>query len=244
MRQLDGIPLAVELAAARVKVLSLAAIRDHLNDRSAYWPAATARSRDMRRCGRRSSGPTTHLPPDEQQLLRRLSVFAGGFSLVAAAAVAAPGSDELDLADAATHLVDKSLLRVERDARGEPRHDMLATLRQFAREKLVESGEEREVRQRHLAHFVAFGEGAERALHGGEAARALASVDLEFDNLMDAHAWCRDDQGNGESALRLAGALALYWLDRGLLGRGTQVFREALRNPDASPKVKRAGRRS
>ena len=233
VRQLDGIPLAIELAAARVRFLSLAALRDHLSDRFrllAGGDRAIARHETMRASIEWSHD---HLAPDEQQLLRRLSVFAGGFGLAAVARVAQDDDDELGILDPVTRLVDKSLLQVERDRDGEPRYRMLATMRQFAQEKLAAGGDGDAVRRRHADYFVAAAECAAIALHGKGVAGALALLDRDFDNLMVAHEWCRASPDCGALALRLAHALELYWLDRGLLARGMQVMTEALRHPDA-----------
>ena len=232
-RQLDGIPLAIELAAARVKLLALDAIRDHLDDRFRLLGGGNgtlARHQTMRASIEWSHD---HLDADEQQLLRRLSAFAGGFTLTAAAKVAFDREDALDVLDVATRLVDKSMLQVERDG-GQPRYRMLATLRQFAQEKLAASDEAAAVRRRHRDYYVAMAERTAKALHGPAAAEASDTLDREFDNLMGAHAFCSQDPEGGNDGMRLAHALELYWLDRGLLARGSQVAREALEHPGAT----------
>ena len=232
-RQLDGIPLAIELAAARVKFLALDAIRDHLDDRFRLLGGGNrmlARHQTMRAS---IDWSHDHLDADEQQLLRRLAAFAGAFTLSAAAKVAFDADDALDALDLTTRLVDKSLLQVEHDG-GEPRYRMLATLRQFAQEKLSASGDEPGVRRRHRDFYVALAENTAKALHGPAARQASEVLDREFDNLMIAHAFCAQDPHGGHDGMRLAHALELYWLDRGLLARGSQVAREALGHPDAA----------
>ncbi|MEO8755248.1 MAG: hypothetical protein ABI624_21510, partial [Casimicrobiaceae bacterium] len=233
-RQLDGIPLAIELAAARVKFLALDAIRDRLDDRFRILGGGSrtlARHQTMRASIEWSHD---HLAFDEQELLRRLAACAGGFTLGAAAKVAFDGDDALDVLDLVTRLVDKSLLQVERDGDSEPRYRMLETLRQFAQEMLAASGDEAAVRRRHRDYYVALAETSAKALHGAEAAHALHKLDLEFENLMGAMAWCMQAADGGEHALRLAQALALYWLDRGLLTRGGAMARAALAHPGAA----------
>ncbi len=233
-RQLDGIPLAIELAAARVKFLALDAIRGRLDDRFRILAGGSrtlARHQTMRASIEWSHD---HLAGDEQEMLRRLAACAGGFTLGAAARVAFDGDDALDVLDLVTRLVDKSLLQVERDGNEEPRYRMLATLRQFAQEMLTASGEENAVRRRHRDYYVVLAEAGAAALHGAQAAHALHNLDLEFDNLMDAMAWCMQAADGGEQALRLAHALELYWLDRGLLTRGLAVARATLAHPHAA----------
>jgi non-specific serine/threonine protein kinase len=232
-RQLDGIPLAIELAAARVKFLALDAIRDHLDDRFRLLGGGNktlARHQTMRASIEWSHD---HLDADEQQLLRRLAAFAGSFTLSAAAKVAHGADDPLEVLDGMTRLVDKSLLQVEHGSDG-PRYRMLATMRQFAQEKLAASTDDTVVRRRHRDFYVAFAEDTAKALHGPEARDAGDRLDREFDNLMIAHAFCAQDPQGGHDGMRLAHALELYWLDRGLLARGSQAMREALGHPDAA----------
>ena len=234
MARLDGIPLAIELAAARVKFLSLATVRDRLDDCFrvlAGGDRAIARHETMRASIQWSHD---HLTAEEQQLLRRLAVFAGGFTLAAAAKVAADDDDALAILDPVGRLVEKSLLQVARDSDGEPRYRMLEPMRQFAREMLAASGEEQAVRSHHADYYVAVAERAGSALRGKDAAGALATLDAEFDNLMTAHGWCSRTADTGAADLRLAHALELYWLDRGLLTRGSELAREALRHPGAA----------
>ncbi len=169
VRKLDGIPLAIELAAARLKVLSLPALRDHLAERLRLLTggaASGARHATMRASLEWSYD---HLAPAEQALARRLSVFAGGFSLAAAAQVANGDGDELALLDELTALADRSVIVIERERGREPRYRMLATMREFVLEKLAASGEADAVTLRHRDFFVALGAGR------GAAPRARAT---------------------------------------------------------------------
>jgi predicted ATPase len=152
-RRLDGLPLAIELAAARLKVLPPAALLVRLDHR---LPLLTGGGRDVpqRQQTMRHAIAWSHdlLPPQEQMLFRRLSVFAGGFTLEAAEAIASePGEPGLDTLEGVASLLDKSLLRQEAGPGGEPRFTMLETVREFALEQLAASGEDAAIRQRHAS---------------------------------------------------------------------------------------------
>ena len=155
-RRLDGIPLALELAAARVKLLSVGQIRAKLNDR---FRLLTGSSRAM---SRHQTLLATlqwsyeHVTPDEQLWLRRLSVFVGGWTLEAATAIVSDERDEVEALERLGRLVDQSLVLVDRTDVDEPRYRMLETVRQYAQDRLNESVESAAVRDRHLAYFVAF----------------------------------------------------------------------------------------
>ena len=240
VRELDGIPLAIELAAARAKLLSLAAIREHLVESLrilAGGDHADARHETMRASLAWSYDP---LAEGEQRLLRRLSVFAGGFTLEAAAAVAAGGGDALDALDPIGRLVEASLLLVARRGDDEPRYHIPETLRQFLAERLGLDADAGEIRARHARYYVALAERETGALHGGDMHHALARLDHESANLAAAHAWCMRQPGGGDAALALAHALAPYWRDRGLLSRGRDRTEEALRHPGAAAGALRA----
>jgi predicted ATPase len=233
VRKLDGIPLAIELAAARVKVLSLTALVDHLAQslRLLTGGAPGAGRHATMRASLEWS--FDHLTADEQALARRLSVFAGGCTLAAAACVANGNDDELALLDTLTALADHSVVAVERDGAHQPRYRLPATMREFAQERLVAAGEADLIALRHRDCFVDLAETLARALRTRDAAGALAALDREFDNLMAAHACSMRDPDGGLPGLRLAQALALFWRDRGLLARGDEVMREALAHAGA-----------
>ena len=240
VRELDGSPLAIELAAARVKLMSLAAIREHLVESLrilAGGDRADARHETMRASLAWSYDP---LAEGEQRLLRRLSVFVGGFTLEAAAAVAAGGGDALDALDPIGRLVEASLLLVARQGDDEPRYHMPETLRQFLAERLERDSDAGEIRARHARYYVALAERETAALHRRDMLRALARLDRESANLAAAHAWCMRQADGGDAALALAHALAPYWRDRGLLSRGRERSEEALRHPAAATAALRA----
>jgi predicted ATPase/DNA-binding NarL/FixJ family response regulator len=209
-RRLDGIPLAIELAAARVRVFSVQQIAERLDDRfrllSGGQRTALPRHRTLR-----ALVDWSHdlLSEPERVVLRRLSVFAGGWRFEAAEAVAAgDGIRSYAVLDLLAQLVDKSLVNAEEE-RGAARYRMLETIRQYAEERLREAGETERVRHRHLAHFLALAEEAESGLRRPEAPAVLGALEAEHDNLRAALEWglaC-----GGDAALRLSGALARFW---------------------------------
>jgi predicted ATPase/class 3 adenylate cyclase len=235
-RRLDGIPLAIELAAARTKVLPPEQIAARLDDRFRLLTG-----------GRRTALPRhqtllaliewSHdlLSEAERTLLRRLSVFAGGWSLEAAQAVggdslgaADQGEDVPNVLEALANLAEKSLVEVEAapDAT-EGRYRLLETIRQYARDKLLATGEAEAVRDRHLAYFVQFAEETEPHLRGAQQLDWLDRVKREHDNLRTALAWALE-KVRTESALRLAGALYYFWELRGYWSEGHKWLNDAL----------------
>jgi predicted ATPase/DNA-binding winged helix-turn-helix (wHTH) protein len=209
--QLDGIPLAIELAAARVRAMSVERIAAQLVDRFRLLTAgdrtAPARQRTLR-----DSLDWSHdlLSPPERTLLRQLSVFAGGWTLEAAEAVCA-GEDLRadDVVDVLTHLVEKSLVDI--DAFGE-RYRLLDTVREYADEKLRASGEAALVQRRHFDFFLALVQGARWLIAGSpEQARWLKRLDDELENVLAAHA-----AADGAGAQRLLTAIRHYCINRGL----------------------------
>ena len=235
-RHLDGIPLAIELAAARVRALSVEQIAAHLSDRFRLLTGgdrtALPRQQTLRAC---IDWSYDLLIDSERALLRRLAVFAGGFTLEAAENVAAgEGLAAADVMDLLGHLVEKSL--VEMDAEGQ-RYRLLETVRKYARERLNESNEGDLVRGRHLAFYLAFAETARPALVGPEQAAWFARLDLERENLLAAHACCDRANDGGELGLRLVSSIRRYWIVRGLLGLGYQLTVEALARPGAQVRM-------
>lgn len=233
VRDLDGIPLAIELAAARMRVLSLSAIREHLAESLrllAGGDRADARHETMRASIAWSYDP---LEDAEQRLLRRLSVFAGGFTLEAAAEVATGTDDPLAVLDPLSRLVEASLVLVVRrdDA---PRYHLPLTLRQFLAERLERDPDAHDTRLRHALHFTALAAKETVTLHRREASRALARLDLESANLDAAHAFWLVEPDGSEAALALAHALAPYWRDRGLAMRARERLRATLAPPASS----------
>jgi predicted ATPase/DNA-binding CsgD family transcriptional regulator len=214
-RQLDGIPLALELAAARVNVLAVEQIAERLDDRFRLLTTGR-RTAVSRHHTLRSLVDWSHalLAEREQALFRRLSVFAGGWTLAAAEAVGSgDGVEPSDVLDLLSGLTENSLVLAEPQDDG-MRYRMLETLRQYGAERLRESGEADPVRSRHLAWFLHLTErtGATRNAPGNRAFHAL--LDVELDNLRTALEWSRVDAASIETGLTLAGLLANFWWHR------------------------------
>jgi predicted ATPase/class 3 adenylate cyclase/DNA-binding CsgD family transcriptional regulator len=241
-RRLDGLPLAIELAAARVRALSLAEILESLHDRFRLLTGG-ARTAVRRQQTLRASVDWSHalLTEPERVLLRRLAVFLGGFDLVAARAVA--GSDEVQryqVLDQLTLLVDKPLVVAE-DSGGRTRYRMLETVRQYALEKLGESGEADVVRARHRDYFTAMAALLD-APADNDYEQCLERADVEIDNLRAAFGWSRENS-DVERALALASSLQPLWQARGRLREGSAWFDSALADDDAQqPAVMPAAR--
>ena len=233
-RRLDGIPLAIELAAARVSVLSVEEIRARLDDRfrllTGSGRGALPRHQTLQATIQWSYDL---LEPGDQRLFRLLSVFAGGWSLAAAAAVGADGADQFQLLDAISRLVRKSLVVFSREATGVSRYFMLETVGQYARERLAEAGAEDEARSRHLAHYVVLATEAEQGLSGPEQGAWLTRLQREQENLLLAHEWCDGARERGESGLALMAGTQTYWLLSGHVALGHRLLLEALRRPGA-----------
>ena len=225
-RSLDGMPLAIELAAARVRMLSPARIAKELDDRFRLLTGGGRTEAPRHETLRASIDWSHELCSDQERiLLRRLSVWAGGFTLDGAEAVSAARTCERSaVLEALTGLVDKSLVDTEEHA-GEIRYSMLETIRQYAAERLTEAGEVDAIRARHLAWCLELAERAEPELVRHDAARWLARLDVEAANLRGALDWAvaRDR----DAALRLAAALTFFWLMRGRLEEGTTSLARA-----------------
>jgi tetratricopeptide (TPR) repeat protein len=239
-RELDGLPLAIELAAARVKLLPPRAMLKRLGDRLAL-PVGGGRDRPERQQTLRGAiaWSVDLLRPAEQALFARLAVFAGGCTLDAAEAVCDPGGD-LDVLAGLEALVDHSLVRQDEAAEGEPRFAMLATIRQFARERLEAAGggDAELTRMLHAEHLLALAEQAEPRLLGPQQATWLGRLEAERDNLRAGFGWFLEN-GEAEAGMRLAGALWRFWWLRGHLGEGRDWLERALaRGPDASATVR------
>lgn len=235
-RRLDGIPLAIELAAARMKMLSVVQVSSLLDERFRLLTGGARALPRQQTLQAVIQWSYEHLAPAEQRLLRALSVCSGGCDLAAAAALLEGATDARDVPDMAVvdslaRLVDKSLLTVEHHAQT-ARYLMLETVRQYALERLGECGEMAAVRDRHLAHFLALAEEMERQLAGEEPGRWIARLDLDRDNLFRALAWC-DRADGARLGLRMAVALRHYWSSRGLVVRGYEETRMALGRPGA-----------
>ena len=231
-RQLDGIPLAIELAAARARVLTPEQIAARLDDRFRLLTGGS-RLALPRHQTLRGAIDWSHdlLSEPEQVLWRRLSVFAGGWALEAAEAVCSTdGLEAADILDLLTRLVDRSLVLVEERA-GEARYRFLETIRQYGAERLREAGEEVAQRDRHRDWVLALAEAAEPEVRGAEQERWLALLDREHDNLRAALRWSHDRAAEPDLGLRLAGALWWFWFVRGYWTEGHAWLEAALARP-------------
>ena len=235
-RRLDGLPLAIELAAARVKMLSPAQIAERLDD---AFNLLTRGKTDAlpRHQTLRATMDWSYalLAPDEQVLLRRLSIFAGSFTLEMVETIGGAEFAPSTLLDLLTNLVTKSLVTIyARDDQGVVRFRMLETVRQYAREKLEASGEATAMRTRLLEWAVRFAEQMQPRLTGAEAGTTLARLTMDEDNLRAALQGVRLSH-DVERGLRLAAALWNYWLNRGALTEGRRWLMELLAMEPATP---------
>jgi non-specific serine/threonine protein kinase len=241
-RRLDGIPLAIELAAARLNVLSVDQINARLNDRFRLLTGgsrtALARQRTLEAA---IDWSYDLLSETESTLLCRLSVFPGGWTLEAAEDVCAGhGIESENMLDLLSHLVDKSLVNVEDDARGERRYRCLETVRQYGRERLVRSGDAERARDRHLDFFSRLVRRAEPELRGARQVAWLNRLQLEHDNLRAALDWCLAAPEHGETGLELGAALNWFWFKRGHVGEARQWLERVLSAGTTSPAALRA----
>jgi predicted ATPase/class 3 adenylate cyclase len=239
-RRLDGIPLAIELAAARVKVLTVEQIARRLDDRFRLLAGGSRMALPRQQTLRAAKDWSYELLSEtERAVLRWLAVFAGGWSVEAAEAVCtADGTDEGAILDLLMHLVDKSLVVVE-EQDGEVRYRLLETIRQYARDKLVEAGDVVAVRDRHRAWYLALAEGAEPELWGTAQSQWLTRLEAEHDNLRAALEWSLET-GAPETSLCLAGALWKFWEVRGYLSEGRRWLERALAASGAPSPAARA----
>lgn len=239
--RLDGLPLAIELAAARVKMLSVAQIVERLDDRFRLLidgsPTAPARQQTLK-----ASLDWSYdlLSPPEQILFRRLAIFTGGFDLAAAEAVCSgDGLERPEILDLLSQLFDKSLLLVERHESQGRRYRLLETVRQYARDRLRASGEAVPAGDRHSAWYLTLAEQVEPPAPWGAVETALLNrMELEQDNWRTALQWSID-QGQAESSLRLAAALGWFWSLRAYLHEGRHWLAQALvASKEVSPSVR------
>jgi predicted ATPase/DNA-binding SARP family transcriptional activator len=231
VRRLDGIPLAIELAAARSSLLPPEQIAAHLDDRFRLLTGGSRTALPRHQTLLALIDWSHELLSDaERVMLRRLAVFAGGFSLEAAQAVC----DECDVGlidealDTLARLADKSLVEVDTSSEAaEGRFRLLETVRQYTREKLLQAGEAEAVRDRHLAFFLQYAKEAEPKLRSAKQLAWLDRLETEYDNLRTALAWALE-RGTSDQALELAGALAYFWVLRGYFSEGLKWLDEAL----------------
>jgi predicted ATPase/class 3 adenylate cyclase len=226
--QLDGIPLAIELAAARVKVLAVEQIATRLDDRFRLLTGGSRMTLPHHQT-LQAAMDWSHalLSEKEKALFRRLSVFAGGWTLEAGEAICAGGEVEAsDILDFLTQLVDKSLVVVETH-RGEARYRLLETVRQYGQERLSESGERGATQRRHRDWYLEWAERVRPKLRTSEQEVWLGRLRVEHDNLRAALEWSME-VGDTEPGLRLAGALAWFWYVDGHWSDGRKWLERAL----------------
>jgi non-specific serine/threonine protein kinase len=238
-RRLDGIPLAIELAAARVKALTVEQIQARLDDRFRLLTGGSRTALPRHRTLRAMiDWGYDLLAEPERKLLRRLAVFAGGWTFEAAEAICAgEGVGACDVLDLLPRLVDKSLVLAEERGKA-VRYHMLETIRQYAREKLAESGEAEGVQSRHLDFFLELAKAAGPELEGARQGAWLERLEAEHDNLRAALRRSLE-VGEAERSLRLAGALGHFWGRRGYLTEGREWLEAALAKGDRSPVASR-----
>jgi predicted ATPase/class 3 adenylate cyclase/DNA-binding CsgD family transcriptional regulator len=245
-QRLDGIPLAIELAAARARVLTPQQILEGLDDRFRLLTGGSRASMPRQQTLQASVQWSYQLlSAAEQALLRRLSVFQGGFTLDAAERV---GSDDhgadgdsqvtidaYTILDLLSQLVDKSLVAFD-DEGAAGRYRLLETIRQYGAERLADAGESPVRRRRHFDHFILLAEEAEIALKGHEMLRWLGVVDLEQDNIRAALDWSRSED-DADGGLRLATAMWVYWSARGHLSEAAARLDQVIDMDGGEPRL-------
>jgi predicted ATPase/class 3 adenylate cyclase len=239
--RLDGLPLAIELAAARVRLLNPDAMLARLERRLSLLTGGAKDLPDRQRTLRQTIAWSYELlPVGERELFRGLSVFTGGFTFDAAESVASGGSniDDVDILDGLERLGDQNLLRHIEVETGDLRFAMLETIREFALEELAETGGEADARRKHATYFLTLTEEAEPLLIGREQRLWLDRLEIEHDNLRAAIGWALAEEP--ETALRLTAALARFWDIRGHIAEGKAWLERALAatNDDAVARAK------
>lgn len=239
--RLEGLPLAVELAAARIKLLPPAALLKRLEHR---LEVLTGGKRDLpaRQQTLRSTLQWSYdlLSTPEQRLFRRLAVFVGGCTLEAVAAVCnARDEPGIDVLDGVASLLDKSLLRQIEQEGEEPRLVQLETLREFGRDQLAAVGEMADMCQAHARHYLSLAEAAASHLFGAEQVRWLDRLERDQENLHAALDWWHE-QGEWERALRMSVALWPFWWTHAHLSDGSALLERALAAPNSLPEALRA----
>ncbi len=228
LHRLDGMPLAIEITAARSRVLSPVAMLERLKGQ-ALLSTEEARDVPARHHTLRDAIAWSYalLDGGEQMLFRQLAVFAGGWTLDAAEAIVQGWDHVSPLWRTLGSLVEKSLVLTEGVNGADRRYRMLETIREYALEQLAASGELDTARQRHAAYYLALAERAELQLWGPEERAWLRRVEQEQENYRAALRWATD-RGDGETAMRLAGALAYFWWVLGYLREGRRWLEQAL----------------
>lgn len=230
--QLDGLPLAIELAAARMNLFEPAEIISRLDQRLSFLTGG--RDADARQRTLRGAIDWSYdlLTPAEQALFRRVSVFSGGCTLAAAQAVCLPQELGANGVDEISSLFDKNLLRRDDSGGDELRLVMLETVREYGLERLRAAGEAAELRRRHFEHFVERAEGALARMNAPDQQRMLEALERDLDNFRAAIRWTIEQQ-HIEMGVRLVSALEMFWVFRDHLSEGRHVVTELLKVPNA-----------
>jgi predicted ATPase/class 3 adenylate cyclase len=231
--RLDGIPLAIELAAARVKVLTAEQIMERLDDRFRLLTGGSRTALPRQQTLRALVDWSYNLLAEaERVLLRRLCVFAGGWTLEAAEAVCADeGLAAREVLDVLSRLMEKSLVVYE-EQYAAARYRLLETVRQYGHDRLLETSESEAIRGRHRDYFLRFAEAVEPELYDTAQVDWLNRLETEHDNLRAALEWCRAEVQGAEAGLRLAGALYRFWIMRGYETEGRQWLQVMLARSD------------
>ena len=235
--RLDGIPLAIELAAARIRVMSVEQIAARLDDRFRLLTGGSRTALPRQQTLRALIDWSYDLLTEtEQVLLRRLAVFMGGWTLEAAEIVCDDQNTvtSADVLDVLTRLVNKSLVTGD-EQNGKMRYHILETIRHYALDKLLESGEGMQVRSRHLDFFLQFATEAEQKLRGPEQNDWIERLEIEHDNLRSALDWSMKE-GRVEQGMQLAAAMIGFWHIR-YWGEGIEIMRNLLTRSDVLPKT-------
>ena len=241
-RHLDGIPLALELAAARVRMLTVDQMRARLGDRFKLLARAAS--------GAPSRQQTVlavikwswdHLLALEQDLMRRLAVFTGGWTLERAAEVCSDSGDEFEVLDLLTRLAERSLVVVQRDSEGHARYRFLESVWRFAADQLESQLEHAALREKHLAAYVRFAERAESRMAGSELGDALREYEPEEENVLAAASYCAQADDGIQRGMRLTAAMYRAWSVLGRLALGRRVLEDAItRDTERKPTAVRA----
>src|SRR5215211_2271922 len=239
--RLDGLPLAIELAAARIKLLPPKVLLARLSNRLKLLTGG-AKDLPARQRTLRGAIEWSHdlLEEGEKTLFARLAVFSGGRTLEAIEAICdAEGDLPVDALDGVSSLLDKSLLVREETSEEESRFVMLETIHEYAREKLHESGETEEVSGLHAAYFLTLAEEAEAELEGPDQVAWMGRLEADLDNFRAALSWLLE-AGEAELALRIGDVLWRFWRNRGHLSEGRRWLSAGLAAGDAAPAGVRA----
>jgi len=233
-RRLDGIPLAIELAAARVRVLSPEQIEAKLNDRFRLLTSGGRGALERHQTLRAAIGWSyALLNAEEKRCLRALSAFTDGWTLDAAAFVLEREDDEYEVLDLLSHLIDKSLVVI--DEGDEPRYHLLESVRQYAAEEAEREGEATHDRDLHAEWYSRYADRAGLELMGAQQVIWLKRIDADHENLLAASRWFAQLPENADRGLALVSRLWWHWHQRGILARGVAIVEEAMARPGVDP---------